>query len=511
MEPRRTEALRLLTDEADTFIETLGALRSLKDVAYPQATTLDENPVWQGAITRHAKAVSSEKRERFRVVMAHALPIVLAFANGAGRTYTDLQDVDKEWSDASAIEIVPEELRGEVADAQAKLLEGLPDSDDIVVKRSGTGDFSIHFRDPEIRHHFWEAVREIEKGVATPTHEALLMRSLLTMAVSAFEVLVSNLYRTFLTCNPSAAESPDTKSFSLKELFDFDSVQDAINESIFQQSDAFSRKGIRAWATWFKTKPLEIDLEKLAWGWGETQEIFERRNVVVHNGSRATRQYLRNVDSSLSQGLDEGAPLDVTPEYVDESIERLLTLATLLAYKVRLRLFKRDNLAETSEWISGEQFRLLCASDFNSVQRIAVACSADHDLVAAHQLLLRVNGWIARMRLDGASSCRKELEQWDTSALSEDFRAARLILLGRNEEALASIEDLLAKDRFTEEHLREWPLFHWLRDEGALDHLLAAKAEAEGEPPTDIVIAPRSRDGGSDPLAGPEPLEDEDQ
>src|SRR5690606_28163673 len=126
--------------------------------------------------------------------------------------------------------------------------------------------------------------------------------------------------------------------------------------SIFQQADAFSRKGIRYWAGWFKGRPLEIDMGAIAWDWPRTQEIFERRNIVIHNGSRVTRQYLNNVDRGLLEGLREGSPIEITPEYIEETLERLSTIGLLLAYKVRWKLFRRDSPAQISQWITQKQF-----------------------------------------------------------------------------------------------------------------------------------------------------------
>jgi hypothetical protein len=469
VERQREEALDLISGEANTFIETVSTLRGLKDVAQPQALTLDSNPAWQRAIDRQADAISSGKKGAYLASMIEAMPLVISFLNGAGRTSAVLGDPD---------EIEPEDLREDIAAQRTELARKIAAQPDFKIRRNKDGLIRVTFDDPEIRWHFWAAVRELERGVSAPTHAALLMRSILAMAVSAFEVLVSNIYRSHLMCNPAGAENPETKAFSLRDLFDFESVQDAIDETIRQHADAFSRRGIRTWATWFKGRPLETDLADLAWDWPRTQELFERRNVVIHNGSRITRQYMNNVDTGLVSGLTEGAPLEITPEYVDESLERLLTLGTMLAYKVRRKLFGKENASDISQWISDEQFKLILSEQFNAVEQIS-KCADDSGLVDAHRMVLRVNGWIAKMRLSGLESCRAEIRAWDTTALSPRFRAARLVLLREDAEALASLRDLVEENEFTAEQLAEWPLFYWMRQDGVLDDLITESAAAD--------------------------------
>jgi hypothetical protein len=472
VERKRTESLELLTHEADNFIGTLRTLRSLKEVAHPSAESLDQNPVWRDAILKQADKIAAAKRDVFLATMVEAFPLVLAFLSGSGRTFINLDASTEPEVETDPIELVPKSLREDLAASRAKLAEDLIAEPDFKMTRAQSGRITVHFDDPMIRYHFWEAIREIETGVSSPTHAALLMRSILTMAVSAFEVLVANVYKSFLMSNPGAAEGAEVKLFSLRDLYDFGSVEDAVDETIFQQADAFSRKGMRAWAAWFKTRPLEVDLCGLAYDWLGTQEIFERRNVVVHNGSRVTRQYLNNVDSSLTKDLLEGRPLEITPAYVEESLERLLTLGTLLAYKVRVRLFRRENFDATCGWIADEQFKLLKNGEYHAVNHISLCVKPDN-VADATRLIMQVNGWIAKMRLDGVDACNGDIAAWDTSALSDTFRAVQQVLLRDDVRAVAAIQQLLDTGDITELDVREWPLFHWFHQDGVLDDLLA--------------------------------------
>lgn len=489
MESRRDEALDLLCDEFATFYETVKALRELTQTVHPQAVTLDENPRWRTVLARQLELIASEKRDDFLATMEATMPFVSLVLHGSISTRRRLSDdrtaphdTEVDWTEIVPMDLVPVERREEME-------QSLETSDetrgvaDFKMTQSEDGRIRIDFADPALRRHFWAVIDELEKAALTPSRAALLMRSVLTMAVSSFEVLVSSTYQAHLICNPGAIENQDTKMFSLQELFAFESVQDAIEETIFQQCDQFSRKGVRAWVAWFKGRPLTIDLESLALDWSKTEEVFERRNIVVHNASRVTRQYLKNVDRSLTTDLEEGSIVDVDPEYIAEALSRLCTLGLLLVLQVRTRLFKRGDREGLSEWISDQQFDLILDEEFAAVEQVAKATSG-LDLIQTSAQLLRVNGWIARIRLHGLESCRGEIESWDTSASAAEYKAAKQILLQNDERATELVEECLSDGTFTIANLAEWPLFHWMREAGLLGELITGMSEESLEEQT---------------------------
>lgn len=487
MTERRTKCHALLTREADTYVETMRGLRALKDIAHPQALSLDENPEWQSAVKERIKTISSEKRAIYLATMTEALPFVMAVVSGNTASYKSFDDADDlvEWQAEDPWELLPDALRKEalkIREVARSDKEVLPDLKMFVHGEGSRRQIRFQIEDPEIAFHFWTVMHAVERSTLAPSHSALLMRSILTMAVSAFEVLVGNLYRAHLLGSPQAMDDADGQTFTLKDLFDFGSVEDAVDESIFRRADAFSRRGVKAWAAWFAGKPLGIEMSELALGWVETQEIFERRNVVVHNGSRVTRQYLNNVDRAITSVLSEGESLEISSEYLDQALERLLALGVLLSFRVRHKIFRRDDFEETSSWISAQQFTFLTDEHFGAAKQVATS-ACELDLVQINHLMMRVNGWIARMRLEGVDCCRREIETWDTSALSANFRAAQQVLLRNDELALRLIRECLESHEFTIQNLAEWPLFHWLREDGALDLLIEERSGMfSGEP-----------------------------
>jgi hypothetical protein len=480
-------ALQLLCDESDTFVETLHTLRRLIAIAHPQATLLDENPTWREAIDKAKEGLPSDKRAILMATLTEATPYVLRVLRGTLRT--PQQEVpEQEWQEVEATEL----FQGAIPDGVIEMMESQRQKNngvaDFQLLRSADGYSRVRIEDVDVRFAFQTIIDKMERSRRSPSHEAVLMRSILVMTVSAFELLVGSLFRAHIMSNRGAAENPDVKSFSLSDLYAFGSIDDAIDETIFQQADSFSRKGVRTWASWFRGKPMGIDLGALALDWPRTEEVFERRNVVVHNGSRLTRQYLNNVDAQLLEGYRESSPVEVSPAYLDEAITRLLALGTLLSFQVRLKLFRKTGRVAASDWINDRVFELLRADQFEAVVHITSHLDYD-DLVHVDELTTRVNGWIAKRRLQGLDACQNEISEWDTSGLDIKFRAAKYVLLDDRENAVRTTRECLASKSLIAEYLLEWPLFHWMRESGDVDLLLHEAAEGHDEPLTKVESA----------------------
>lgn len=71
------------------------------------------------------------------------------------------------------------------------------------------------------------------------------------------------------------------------------------------------------------------------------EEVAARRNLIVHNGGKVDRKYLREVEGSTIR-LGEQAPL--TPEYLRTSIALLLGLASTVGVRIMLRIYNENIL-----------------------------------------------------------------------------------------------------------------------------------------------------------------------
>src|SRR5581483_11733704 len=113
----------------------------------------------------------------------------------------------------------------------------------------------------------------------------LLYRSALISLISSAEWFLSQVIREHLVLHPDAAGTKE-KVLSLDDLKTLGSIQDATNYVIDSRIDELMWGGFESWFTYL------IEKMKLSAGYVKTKkneiiEVFQRRNVMVHNNGLA--------------------------------------------------------------------------------------------------------------------------------------------------------------------------------------------------------------------------------
>ena len=297
----------------------------------------------------------------------------------------------------------------------------------------------------------------------------ILLRSLIPTAVGAFDVLVASLAKGFLRLHPKSLGSTD-KEFSLDELVRFGSVEEAVRVAIDRRVDEFLRSGFDEWAQWF-TRQLKRDVSSLVRDWDETREVFQRRHTIVHSGGKVTQQYLEKVRSRAAVG-DE---LDVSQEYVAESINRLASFGILLGLATWAKLVPGQRDAY-SRYMTEAVYNQMLAGRWQVVENVCrggKTCGLD----AAGAHVLQVNEWLATKRLGRMDVVRDEISGWDTSALSDVYTAAKYALLDQIDEAMPLVDRLAEFGDLSLTALKEWPLLLEMRQSGAFQQLIERETE----------------------------------
>jgi hypothetical protein len=87
---------------------------------------------------------------------------------------------------------------------------------------------------------------------------------------------------------------------------------------------------------------------------------------------------------------------------------------------------------------------------------------------------MAVNRWTALKQTKGIEAIRKEVDEWDTSALSDTFALTKLALLDEVPNAMKALDHLLATERLTIDEADSWPVLASLRSDDAFAELTAA-------------------------------------
>jgi hypothetical protein len=332
--------------------------------------------------------------------------------------------------------------------------------------------------DPEFGQAAQELIRGMSKMFTRRSRQSILLRSLLSAATEAFEAVLASTLESYYWTYPDAVGA-DREEFSLNDLREFDEIEDAIGVSISARVDSILRENWDDWNRFFKTN-LKFELADISHDPDRLQEVFLRRNIVVHNNARVSKQYLRS--PLAARDVKIGDLLEIDRDYLLQAVDELACAGVLLcvltwatAMKPELPAASEELAAITYEWMREGRWAI-----------VKTLCEVGQGRVSsndARRTVFRLNRWLAIKRVEGVHAIEQELQAFDASALDPVYRVVKSALL---DEDRASELALKAFDegRLSRRELREWPVFEELRDRPAVAEI-AFKLDAASIPGTE--------------------------
>ncbi len=310
------------------------------------------------------------------------------------------------------------------------------------------------------RHSLLSLALNIQKLAAGPSQVAIVQNSLLTQAISAFEVLVSGIVTRFYVEHQNALGT-DAQEFSLADLRTFEDIDDAADALIALRVSSLMFGGLDDWAAWFKKNEGD-ELSELAMDWSRVVEAFQRRHVVIHNGGLVSRQYVarvRGTDAKL------GERLVIDQEYLASVFDELDVLGTLIAVRAWGKWTPAER-EESAGTLLQRSYELMLGKHWAAAASLCDGASS-FSCSAAQKEALRVNGWNSEAEMYGPERVEVGVQAWDVSALANRFKLAKLVLLGLLEEATILADKLLERNELDRGELAEWPVLRRLREHRA--------------------------------------------
>jgi len=264
-------------DELDDYLTQVG----------PFVESLDSAPRWKSVIEAHIAGWPTKRADEFRSFIGFVHQAMQqAFAHPpTGIDGTQLSEPpqmterpDSAGDSREASEAPPPELS-----ASAEV-DPLP--------WSGRARLPFNPADPATIQVLVAVVRDAMSPAQTGKMP-ILLRSLITTLVDAEEHLVGALVRGFYLVHPDAMGT-DQAEFSVDQLRGLGSIDEAIKVAAERRVDTFIRAGNSEWEKWFR-RNAKVEVAETAMDWPRTREITLRRHVIVHNGGRASPQYVASV------------------------------------------------------------------------------------------------------------------------------------------------------------------------------------------------------------------------
>ncbi|MEU8252043.1 hypothetical protein [Nonomuraea sp. NPDC048916] len=319
----------------------------------------------------------------------------------------------------------------------------------------------------ENQRHALKLANKFVESFASHRRLPILFDSLLVAAVSAFEVQIAGLARIYFSGHPEALDAGSrdgaATTFTLYDLKKLSNIRDAIDLAIDRRVESLLFGSLTDWRRFFKDR-LNIDMADLSPNWEIVREVFQRRHIIVHNGGRVSGRYINQVKEFTKEKLPrEGVELHCSRDYLTHGLQELLALGVLLSFSVlgKLHPSEKEYLTDRLQTIS---YEALLGDRWVAVAKMA-SYGATTSTLAESRILFTVNGWIARWRMEGRESIRKEVEEWDFSALAPRYQLAQACLLGNIDSAFEIMARLVDSGDIAFDDLIEWPLLQELRED----------------------------------------------
>lgn len=276
----------------------------------------------------------------------------------------------------------------------------------------------------------------------------ILNESVLSHIIVIFECFLTSLYRALIIQKPQ--KYLHDQQIPLMDILE---NKDCINRCIDNYIDNEMRDSLLLLSKICEKEKLEIDrYEKIQ---KTFTEIYYRRNAFIHTNGRANKIYMKKVDADLLRNIQENQLLYGDQNYIVNSISCLIKIVFYIIFEL---LQKEEINSSNFNPISLFFFGRLCKKQYHLTKNIYLALSKCDKFKFFDKTIFHVNYLISCKQTGDINTVKKELENFDVSAMQEKFVIAKNCLADNTEIVI----DLLEKtypNSFDAIAIREWPLF----------------------------------------------------
>jgi hypothetical protein len=357
-----------------------------------------------------------------------------------------------------------------IAEASLELRVDSPDTNQ-------TQGVHIGFRDQDQAKAFHQAIRAVHRRQSQLKH--LHNTSLITLA-STTEWFLSQVLHAYFDRFPDAVEGKE-KAFSLEDLKSFDSIDQARSYLVDCYVEQVLRGSFEDWLAFLRQR-IKLHMGYIEPHVQELSEIFQRRNLIVHNGGVVNNIYMAKVPPCLREGVQCGDSLEVSRSYLDAAISLFERCYVLVAAELWKKI-DRDDPDRGAALIEVAYAHLL-AERWPVAEGLSCFTMNDAGLPERDRLIGTVNYWQSLKWQGRLDEARSDVELADFSAKEQVFQLAQFALLDNVDAFFELLPHALETGSLPKGALTEWPLFRHMRLEDLCAPFLAEEAvsPAEGSP-----------------------------
>lgn len=321
----------------------------------------------------------------------------------------------------------------------------------------------------EASRRFDKALQEAARKLS---HRDLLFKNGLISLVSSAEWFLSQVLREFFEAFPDACGIKD-KTLTLEDLRRLGSIEDAESYLISLRVDEIMWGRLEEWLQYLRNT-VKLSMGYLTEDEAKLVEVFQRRNSMVHNNGIVHHSYLAKVKESLREGIQQGDPIGVTPEYLTSSIDIVEKCFVLIGSELWKKLDPKDE--RRASVLNEVTMDALFAERYEVAAGASRFLMEDRQLPEKWQLYGRLNYWQTQKWCGKYEEVRTEIEAADFSAKEDLVRLARHVLLDQFNEAMPLLEAVLKGQKLGIKDLEEWPIFKTFRNDERVQSLIETES-----------------------------------
>ena len=308
---------------------------------------------------------------------------------------------------------------------------------------------------PNVAKHIEKQIKQQRLKNAS---SSLLYESVLISSVIYFENLISSCLKYYINEHPEII-SIDNKNISFKELKAYENIDDARKHIIEKEVQLIMYNSFEGWMDYIeKTISLKLDFWKN--DKDEITEIFQTRNLFVHNGGVVNDIYLQKVRENE---YISGEKIKLSKDYILSATRRLEESGTILL------LYLWRKLKKSEKEFRFEVFHYL-AYEYMEEEQWAFAEILYKELLAnetindeANSLMTKINYIQCLKWQNKKEDFEYEINTIDFSLYDKKYKIVGYALKDEVDEFIAMLPDIVTSKDISIDNINEWPIFREFR------------------------------------------------
>jgi hypothetical protein len=277
-----------------------------------------------------------------------------------------------------------------------------------------------------------------------------------------FEIMIGSLIKNRLIKYPNSNEDIEKRTLKLEEIRKLGSIENARLYLIEEEVDSILRKGYSDWIKYIRDTN-NIKLEFLKEIDKETAEIFQRRNLIVHNEGIVNNIYMKSVHSSLTEDVKLDEYLIVDEEYLNKSILLIEHVGIMLCLEIWSSMEKQSQ--ERVNFVIDSAYRYMKKGQWDIAKAMYLSNDKEKHTSSEDKTICKMNYWVCMKQTNAFEKIKDEIYTADYSDKSIKYQLGLAALKDDKEMFYKLLPIAIQKSEVSYQDLIEWPILIPFRDD----------------------------------------------